>query len=253
MSRPATPRRARRAWWALAALTLAIGGLRAPTAAAQDGAEGGSVAEARRHFRQGVALFNDGDLEAALMEFRTSHRLNPLPAVLYNIALVERDLHRYAHAAATLRRYLAEGTAEPERRRADAEELVEEIEALLATVVIACDQPGASVFVDGELAGRTPLDAPLRLSTGRHELEVRLEGHEPFTQSLEVYGGQRLDLTVELQQVRTPTPWYRTWWFWTIVGVVAAGSVAAIAGSAASQPAGAEFDIDVVAAPEDAP
>lgn len=252
MSRRTTLRRSSGARFASVALALAIAGLWPAVAASQGGppapeATRVDVGEARRHFRQGVTLFNEGELEAALMEFRTSHRLNPLPQVLYNIALVERGMHRYADAAATLRRYLAEGTEEPAERRAEAEELAEEIEALVATVAIEAEPVGADLFVDGALAGRMPLEGPLRLSTGRHELELRLDGYQTHRQSVEVYGGQRLDLEISLGALGPiRRPWYRTWWFWTIVGVVAAGTLAGIVGGAVSGRDGADFEIEVI-------
>jgi hypothetical protein len=225
-------------------LALAMAALLPAPAAAQGRpgeASPENTSEARRHFRQGVELYNSGDLDAALMEFTTSHLLNPLPAVLYNIAMVERDLHRYADAVATLRRYLAEGTAEPPHRRAEAEELAEELDALLATVAIESDRRGADLFVDGELTGRTPIDQPLRLASGRHELELRLDGFQTYRQRFDVHGGQRLELDIELRAVRQL--WYRSWWFWTVVCVAAVGLTAGIVGGVLSRPSGSEFQI----------
>jgi tetratricopeptide (TPR) repeat protein len=228
-------------------LAIAVAALWPAPAAAQDrpGATAPpDMSEARRHFRQGVELYNDGDLDAALMEFATSHQLNPLPAVLYNMALVQRDLHRYADAVATLRRYLAEGAAEPEQRRTEAEELAEELDALLATVAIASDRPGADLFIDGELTGRTPVGQPLRLAAGRHELELRLDGYQTYRQRFDVHGGQRLELDIELRALRQP--WFRSWWFWTAVGGAVVVIAAGVVGGVLARPDGTEFQIQVV-------
>lgn len=214
------------------------------------GAQGVSqddVEEARRHFVRAVSLFHDGDLEAALAEFRASYQINPLPQVLYNIAVVQRDLHQYAEAVDTLRRYVEEGVGEPDRRRAVARELLAELERFLASIYVACEQAGADLFVDGLLAGQTPLDAPLRLAAGQHELELRLDGFRTYRQILEVFVGQELNLDIELNAIRPP--WYRTWWFWTSVGggAVVIATIAALA-VVLTRPSSAEFGVTVVSA-----
>src|SRR6185503_20787563 len=65
------------------------------------------VEEAKRHFEQGVALFNDGNYSAALAEFEAAYKTRPAPAVLYNIGLTQKALFRYPEAIDSLTRYLA--------------------------------------------------------------------------------------------------------------------------------------------------
>lgn len=213
----------------------------------EPGVSQGDMEEARRHFVSAVGLFHDGNLEAALAEFRESYRINPLPQVLYNIAVVQRDLHRYAEAVDTLRHYVEVGVGEPDRRRAVARELLAELEGVLASIHIACEQSGADLFVDGLHTGQTPLDAPLRLAAGQYELELRLDGFSTYRQSLEVFGGQELNLDVELNTIRPP--WHRTWWFWTSVGggVVVVATII-ILGVVLTRPSSAEFGVSVVSA-----
>lgn len=201
------------------------------------------IAEARRHFEQGVALFQEDDMEAALAEFRASYGLNPLPQVLFNIAVSLRRLRRYAEAADSLRQYLAGPADESAERRELAQSLVTELEALLARVSLSVDREDADVFVDGELVGRTPLDGPLRLATGEHVVEVRLDGFQTFRERVAVHGGQDIDLTVELDEVRRP--WYRRWWPWTVLGVVVTGTAVGLAVGLTAEPRGTELDVVV--------
>ena len=56
------------------------------------------MAEAKRHFDQAVALFNDGDFGAALTEFEASYKIHPAAGVLYNIGLSQKALYRYDEA-----------------------------------------------------------------------------------------------------------------------------------------------------------
>lgn len=232
---------------ALATWAGAAAGQPTPESEQASEAADADVQEAREHFVGAVQLYHDGDLETALEEFNTSYRLNPLPQVLYNIAVVQRDLRRNAEAVETLRRYLEEGRDEPDRRRAVARELLSELERELAEVRIDCAQQGAELFIDGEPTGQTPIGEPLTLSPGSHELELRLDGYETHRQSLDLSGGQQLDLAIALNSVSPP--WYRTWWFWTSVGggVVVLTTIIVLA-AVLSHPTGAELGVSVVSA-----
>ncbi len=53
---------------------------------------------------------------------------------------------------------------------------------------------GAEVRIDGQPAGRTPLSTDLK--SGRHALEVRAPGHQPWRTELEVTAGKPVDLAV---------------------------------------------------------
>ena len=63
--------------------------------------------EAKRHFAQGVALYNDGNYNAALAEFEAAYRVRPSPGVLDNIGLTQKGLVRYNDAIASLGRLAA--------------------------------------------------------------------------------------------------------------------------------------------------
>ena len=50
------------------------------------------LVDAKRHFDQAVALFNDGDFGGALAEFEASYKIRPSAGVLYNIGLTQKSL-----------------------------------------------------------------------------------------------------------------------------------------------------------------
>ena len=62
--------------------------------------------EAKRHFTNGVHLFEDRNFAGALVEFEASFKQNPTAAALQNIAVCQKGLFRYADAIATLERML---------------------------------------------------------------------------------------------------------------------------------------------------
>src|SRR3954447_4736357 len=63
--------------------------------------------EAKRHFAQGIALYNDGNFNAALAEFEAAYKIKQAPSVLYNIGLSQKSLFHYNEAIASLQEYLA--------------------------------------------------------------------------------------------------------------------------------------------------
>jgi hypothetical protein len=53
-------------------------------------------------------------------------------------------------------------------------------------LVVDVDKPGATVQVDGEYRGKTPLSSPVVLSPGTHAVAVLLDGYEPVTRDVTV-------------------------------------------------------------------
>lgn len=90
-------------------------------------------------------------------------------------------------------------------------------------LVVTADQVGAAVFVDGERVGSTPL-APIEdLEAGEHRVRVAFEGFEDFLTTVEVPAGGEVavEAALEPQVAEAPveeTPFWRQWWFWTIIG-----------------------------------
>lgn len=151
--------------------------------------------EAAGHYQRAVTLFKSGDLQAALSEFRTAYELMPSYEVLFNIALCERRLFNYARAMRTLDQYLMEGGSRiaPERREAVARER-DAIRALTAPVAVIVDGKPATVLVDGEKVGETPLQDLLVLGVGRHKVRAEREGSTPDERVIDVRSGQALSV-----------------------------------------------------------
>src|SRR6478736_1064595 len=123
----------------------------APVAPAAPTAPEPSLAEAKLHFEQGVALYNDGNYNAALAEFLKSYELRKTTGVLYNIGLTQKALFRYSEAIESLEKYLAESTTMAPERKAEVQQQVAEMRALLADVTLDVEPAGANVLVDGRV------------------------------------------------------------------------------------------------------
>ncbi|MCA9541764.1 MAG: PEGA domain-containing protein [Myxococcales bacterium] len=64
---------------------------------------------------------------------------------------------------------------------------------------------GARIIVDGDPVGQSPLDAPIALPPGAHELVVLRRGRRPVSRAFDLGRGETVEMEVELE--RTPQRW----------------------------------------------
>lgn len=124
-----------------------------------------------------------------------------------------------------------------------------------AMLLVAANLDGATVQVDGEPRGETPLP-PLELDPGTHTVTVTARGYEPFNRSVELsLEGTRLNVDLEpaaqtaeamarqdaadaedfVANAPADQPLRKQWWLWAAVGggvvlITTIAVVAAVAG-----------------------
>jgi hypothetical protein len=174
-------------------LALVVG---TPTALAQ-GPDPSSNKEAGKHFRRGVALYNETDYRGALAEFRRAYEIAPNAAVLYNIGEAYYQLQNYAAAMTVFERYMVEaGTTAPHHR--EVEQTLEILHSRVGKIRVTTNVPGCEVTVDDELVGKAPFEFPVVVSVGRRKITAMLPGRVPDTRFVEVAAGDTVDLTLSL-------------------------------------------------------
>jgi len=142
---------------------------------------------AKAHFQQGALLYNEGGYPKALVEFKQSYAIKPNWKVRFSIGVTLHAMHRFVEAEKELKGYLAEGGAEiPPDKKAQAEDLLAQLAGVIGSLKVACAVAGASVYLDDELAGKTPLAAPLRLDVGSYKVKVAMAGYEDFKKTVEL-------------------------------------------------------------------
>src|SRR5215813_13551474 len=88
-------------------------------------ARGGDDLEgAKKHFQQGVALYNEGNYNSALVEFQAAYKSHPTAGVLYNIGLTLKALFRYGEAIESLQKYMADDPKLSNERRNEVQQLI---------------------------------------------------------------------------------------------------------------------------------
>lgn len=97
------------------------------------------------------------------------------------------------------------------------------------TVRIEAPVAHSSVTVDGRDQGEGPVEA--RMTSGRHVVEVRADGYSPSRVALTVRDGVLTRLTPRLEREQgsaESSPFYTSWWFWTLIGAAAVGGAVAL-------------------------
>jgi hypothetical protein len=98
-------------------------------------------------------------------------------------------------------------------------------------LAVHASAPGAEVAVDGRRLGVAPLDTTI--TAGEHTIVIRHPDYRDFETQVSLKGGERRTVDAQLQSPRI----YSRWWFWTAIGVAAAGgAVAAYAATTEKSP-----------------
>jgi hypothetical protein len=156
--------------------------------------------EAKQRFLRGLGLAKEGAWDAALAEFTASIETYPTRAALSNAAISLKQLKRYAEAHAAYADLLAKFSAEltPDGR-ASVESDMNELRALLGEIEVDSQPSGATVVIDGQQRGLTPLATPMLVDAGTHSVRVAKDGFASFETQLTVASRQKKRVSAVLR------------------------------------------------------
>ncbi|HEV7557333.1 MAG TPA: PEGA domain-containing protein [Kofleriaceae bacterium] len=185
-----------------AIVTLGIA-LAAPLAVAQPQAQ---LDEAKAHFKSGTELYDENNFRGALVEFQKAYELAPSYKILFNIGQVDMELQDYAGALTAYSRYLREGGPDVPRERVT--QVSGEIDRLRGRVgrITIQSAAGAEILVDDVRVGYAPLPEPIAVNAGRHQVTVRVAGHEPQARAVDVAGQEQLTVVLGNELPATVAP-----------------------------------------------
>lgn len=219
---------------------LAIGCFAVPAAAqdAQDGQDGQNAQDAQDAqalMAQGVEARRAGEDARALTYFRRAQSLSPTARGTAQIALAEQALGQWSRAVEHFSEALAVTDPWIDDNRDALVAALRVIREHVGQLELVGGESGSDVLIDDDRVAELPLDAPLWVTAGTHELLVRADGFMPFRRHLTIAAGgvarEGIDqrplgeepLLAESggESSAAPTPIGKSWWFWTIIGVAA--------------------------------
>jgi hypothetical protein len=189
----ATPAKAPAATPAKAPAAAAAAPAKAPDANAK--------AEAERAGKEGERLLAQHEPARALEHLQRAYRLSNNVKYLLPLGLAYAEAERPLDALDALGRYLREAPALPDAKRKEiGAKLGVMLDQVAAVVTIEASRENAGVKVDGRAIGTTPLEAPLRLMPGKHELVLQPAPTDPSSgarQVIDVKPGERRTVKLE--------------------------------------------------------
>lgn len=161
--------------------------------------------EAGKHFTRGVALYNEADYRAALVEFKRAYAIAPNAQVLYNIGQTHYQLQNYAAALTAFERYLADAGAAA-THRSEVEQSLETLRSRVGKIAATTNLAGCEITIDDELVGKTPLAQPLLTSIGRRKVTAICPGHPAQSRLVDVAGGTSESVALAFADARAAEP-----------------------------------------------
>jgi tetratricopeptide (TPR) repeat protein len=182
-----------------------IGAMAAPAQAR----EADPKQRARALFKKANRLFKRGMYLDALEKYREARALYPSHKIDLNIGATLDSMGRRTEAALYFERFLIQSADAPEAIIKAARERLEQLRKKLCSVKVTSLVGNATLTIDGKAEGKTPLELPVYMEPGRHEIVLDKDGYLPARKELELAAGQHqeLDLPLEAEMPTTrPTP-----------------------------------------------
>jgi hypothetical protein len=154
---------------------------------------------AKGDYDAGRILFEDQDYAGALVKFQRAYDRSGDIRLLWNMAVCEKSLRRYARVLALVDRYWREGEMRmSEAHRREVSDVLTTVRTLISTVHVLVNEAGASVLVDDVPAGTTPLPEPLLIDLGRRRIRVTKPGFEDQQLIQDFAGGSEVTFSLTL-------------------------------------------------------
>jgi hypothetical protein len=185
----------------VAALTIVVANTASAPAHAAD------PAEVERLLQEGIRLRREGSDSRALPLFQKAHDLAHTPRTAAQLGLVEFALGYSVDSATHLSQGLAVSN-DPwiQANRAVLEKALADVRANVGEVEVSGAPGGADVRLNGASVGTLPLASPVQTDQGPKTIELRAPGYVAKSTSVNVVGGKRTLVHLELEPEHSLSP-----------------------------------------------
>lgn len=166
--------------------------------------DGPSLAEslsgpARADYDGAKLLFDVQDYSGALIKFQRAFSHSGDLRLLWNMAVCERNLRRYARVYQLVDRYWREGHDRMSaKHRGEVRDVLQTVRTLISSVELRVEPAGSSIYVDDDLIGTAPLAGALLVDLGARRIRISKPGFQPYEVVQDFAGGSELTLDVAL-------------------------------------------------------
>lgn len=157
-------------------------------------------AEAQLAWDRALELFQAKKWDGAQAEFMQAYRISKNPRVLFNVAMTAKAAGNYTRAIELFQQELAEGAGRISKQ--EEQRINDEIQGLgdfVSTLTIEVSEPGATITIDGENVGVSPLAKAVPVTVGTHKVQATKAGYTTATESVLIAGKVPGKATLKLE------------------------------------------------------
>ena len=155
--------------------------------------------DAQKHWDTALALYQRSQWDGARTSFNAAYEASKNPRVLFNVAVCEKNLGRYARAIEVFRKELADGKGQLSTEEdADVKAQIQGLEQFVAQLTIDVNESGADIYVDDNKVGTSPLPGPISVQLGERHLRATKAGFADARENIELKGGSSGRATLKL-------------------------------------------------------
>jgi hypothetical protein len=151
-----------------------------------------------------------GKLDEAASTLRAAWDLARWSSIACNLGRVEFARRRFRDAAEFLSLCVDSAppvrTPEEKKRFASAVEQLAEARANIVSLLLAVNEPEATVLLDGQRAATPPVPRVLFVEPGRHRVSASLEGFTPASVEIQGSAGDTIEVDLTLRAVPAAPP-----------------------------------------------
>lgn len=155
--------------------------------------------DAQKHWDTALALYQRNQWDGARTSFNAAYEASKNPRVLFNVAVCEKNLGRYARAIEVFKKELADGKGQlSNEEEADVKAQIQGLEQFVAQLTIDVSESGADIYVDDNKVGTSPLPGPISVQLGERHLRATKVGFADARENIELKGGSSGQVTLKL-------------------------------------------------------
>lgn len=155
--------------------------------------------QAQSDYQAAKLLYADGDFAGASLKFKQAFEASKDVRLLWNMAACEKNLRHYSKVYKLVERYVElGGSTLTDSDKKDAADLLDAMKSYISKVKITVNEGDATITIDDEVVGMSPLTETVLLDMGARRVRVSKPGFTEYAETIQVQGASDLPLNIKL-------------------------------------------------------